>query len=257
MSKKLFFVALIFYVCISALLAKEKFWKWERYGIPPCALETCTPEMGGEKNDLWWITYIQKKHKQPHKDLLFIGDSITDHWSYPGYGKYQGGLTTWNKRYQGIATNFGVIGDNTQNVLWRLTEGKALEGYTPKHIILLIGVNNLLQKNTPKDTAAGIKAITGYLRKTLPDSKVLMLGIFPCSEFSTEPIREKIRAVNMMSKNLADNKNVYFADIGNVFLEKDGSISSAVMSDFLHPSPKGYEMWADAMEPYLKAFLNG
>ena len=45
--------------------------------------------------------------------------------------------------------------------------------------------------------------------------------------------------------------------MGNVFLEKDGSITTDVMRDLLHLSPKGYEMWADAMDPYLKAFLNG
>jgi len=138
-----------------------------------------------------------------------------------------------------------------------LTEGKSLEGYTPKHIVLLIGINNLLQGDTPEDTATGIRAVVSYLRKLLPDSKVLVLGIFPCHSKSGDPIRGKIKAANDRIKNMADSKNVFFADIGNVFLEKDGSITKEVMRDLLHLSPKGYEMWADALEPHLKALFNG
>ena len=238
-----------------SLSAKDVDWKWECFGLPKSELKTCIPETRGE-NDYWWKPYFQEKLKQPRKDLLFIGDSITDLWAYPADHQYPGGLNTWNKRYKNIATNFGITGDKTQTVLWRLTEGKSLESYTPKHIVLLIGINNLLQGDTPEDTVAGIKAIADYLRKMLPDSKVLILGIFPCHEQAADPIRAKIRMTNERIKKLADSQRVYFVDIGNVFLEKDGEITKDVMRDLLHLSPKGYEMWADAMEPYLKAFLN-
>jgi lysophospholipase L1-like esterase len=251
-----FFLATV--ICVSALSlsAGEAGWKWEAYGLPKSELKTCIPETRGS-NDSWWIPYFQNKLKQPRKDLLFIGDSITDLWTYPDDHRYPGGLKTWNRRYKDIATNFGITGDKTQTVLWRLTEGKSLEGYTPKHIVLLIGINNLLQNDTPEDTAAGIQAVTAHLRKVLPEAKVLILGIFPCHARPTDPIREKIKAVNKSIEKLADSRHVYFADIGNVFLEKDGSITQETMRDLLHLSPKGYDMWADAMEPYLQALLNG
>ncbi|MEI8247643.1 MAG: GDSL-type esterase/lipase family protein [Lentisphaerota bacterium] len=242
-------------VLSASLSVKGADWKWECYRLPKSELITCIPETRGDQ-DFWWIPYFQEKLKQPRKDLLFIGDSITDLWTYPADHQYPGGLTTWNKRYKDIATNFGITGDKTQTVLWRLTDGKSLEGCTPKHIVLLIGINNLLQGDTPEDTATGIKAVTDYLRKVLPDSKVLILGIFPCHEKASDPIRGKIRTVNEKIKGLADFKNVYFVDIGNVFLEKDGAITKDMMRDLLHLSPKGYEMWADIMDPYLKAFLN-
>jgi beta-glucosidase len=231
-------------------------WKWDKYGLPESELKTCIPETRGE-NDSWWIPYFQNKLKQPHNDLLFIGDSITDLWTYPSDHKYPGGLDTWNKRYKEAATNFGITGDKTQTVLWRLTEGKSLDNYYPENIVILIGINNLLQNDTPEDTVAGIKAITDYLRKIRPDAKIMLLGIFPCHEKPTAPIREKIKKVNESIKKLADFKQIYFADFGSVFLEKDGSITKEVMRDLLHLSPKGYEMWADAMDPYLKAFIKG
>ncbi|MHB9056990.1 MAG: GDSL-type esterase/lipase family protein [Paludibacteraceae bacterium] len=229
-------------------------WKWSEYGLPQSALKTCTPDTRG-KSDSWWIPLFKSKLKQPHNDLLFIGDSITDLWTYPSDHKYPGGLDTWNKKYKDIATNFGITGDKTQTVLWRLTEGKSLENYYPKHIIILIGINNLLQNDTSEDTFAGIKAIVEYLRKIRPDAKIMLLGIFPCHEKPNTPIREKIIMTNKKIRSLADYKHIYFADIGGTFLEKEGKITTVVMRDLLHLSPQGYEMWASAMEPYLKAFL--
>lgn len=247
---------LLMIASLASSAAKADDWKWSQYGLSKSELKTCIPDTRG-KNDSWWIPYFHNKLKQPRKDLLFIGDSITDLWTYPANHRYPGGLNTWNRRYKEIATNFGITGDKTQTVLWRLTEGKSLEGYTPKYIVLLIGINNLLQGDTPEDTTAGIRAVVNYLRKVLPDSRVLVLGIFPCHSKPDDPIRGKVKAVNDQIKNLADSKSVYFADIGNVFLEKDGSITKEVMRDLLHLSPKGYEMWADALEPRLKVLFDG
>ena len=239
----------------SGAIAAEN-WKWAEYGLPQRAQKSCIPDTRGE-NDVWWLPYFKEKLKQPRKDLLFIGDSITDLWTYPADHQYPGGLNTWNAKYKDIATNFGVTGDKTQTVLWRLTEGKSLEGYHPKRIVMLIGINNLLQNDSPEDTFAGIKAIVEYLRQIRPEAKIMLLAIFPCHERPDDPIRGKIKQCNEKIKTLADYKNVYYADLGGTFLEKDGSITKTVMRDLLHLSPKGYEMWAAALAPYLKAFLAG
>jgi beta-glucosidase len=231
-------------------------WKWAAYGLPPSTLRTCTPDTRGE-NDSWWLPYFRNKLKQPKKDLLFIGDSITDLWTYPATHKYPGGLDTWNKRYKDCATNYGVTGDKTQTVLWRLTEGKSLEGYAPRNIVLLIGINNLLQNDTPADTAEGIRTIVRYLRQKLPAARILILGIFPCWEKADNPIRAKIKAVNGAICKLADYRQTFFADIGDTFLEPDGSIRKAILRDLLHLSPRGYELWADRMDPLLTAMHAG
>ncbi|KKR03527.1 MAG: GDSL-like protein lipase/acylhydrolase domain containing protein [Candidatus Uhrbacteria bacterium GW2011_GWF2_39_13] len=249
----------IFRIVMSSILAsasiKAEDWKWTKYGLPKSDLKTCTPTTRGNA-DKWWLPYFEEKLKQPRKNLLFIGDSITDLWTYPANHKYPGGLNVWNKKYKDVATNFGITGDNTQNVLWRLTEGNSLYNYFPRHIVILIGINNLIQSDTPEDTFAGIKTIVELLRKMRPNAKIMLLGLFPCKEYPADPIREKIKIVNTNLKGLADYNEIYFADIGNVFLETDGSIRKEILRDFLHLSPKGYKIWADAMGPYLRAFLN-
>jgi lysophospholipase L1-like esterase len=48
---------------------------------------------------------------------------------------------------------------------------------------------------------------------------------------------------------------VKFLDIGPNFLEADGTLSRTIMPDLLHPSEKGYQIWADSMEPTLSEML--
>src|SRR5262245_8529132 len=47
---------------------------------------------------------------------------------------------------------------------------------------------------------------------------------------------------------LADNKQVFYMDIGSKFLSPDGTMSAEVMADGLHPTANGYQIWADAIK---------
>lgn len=185
--------------------------------------------------------------KKGHIDLLFLGDSITQMWNEN---------SVWRRFYGSRhAANFGIGGDRTQNVLWRIQNGE-LEGIEPKVIVLMVGTNNL-RSETPDEIADGIKAIVGELKKRLPKSKVLLLGIFPRGR-KPNAIRERLKSVNEKIAGLDDASHVRFLDIGKSFLNTDGSIAPDVMPDLdaLHLSVKGYRIWADAMEPTLWSMLD-
>ena len=83
---------------------------------------------------------------------------------------------------------------------------------------------------------------------------MLLLAIFPRGE-KPNPQREKIQQVNATIAGLGDDQRVFFMDIGNKFLEPDGTLSKEVMPDFLHLSPKGYQIWADAISPKLAELM--
>jgi len=204
----------------------------------------------------WWPNYHKNMLKREPKNMkvMFLGDSITMMWR--SQSGLEGGTAVWNKFYKDIpAGNYGISGDKTENVLWRITTGRDLDGTNPKVIVLLIGINNLLQKASPEDTVTGIKKIVQVLRKKLPQSKILLLGVFPCWKSPKHPIRAKVKKVNNSICNLADNKNIWYLDIGKVFLEKDSSISKKILRDYLHLSEKGYERWAKAMNPVLNELI--
>lgn len=181
-------------------------------------------------------------------DLLFVGDSITDFWRNRG-------KNVWNERYASLkAANFGISGDRTEHVLWRLQNGE-LQGIDPKVTVLMIGTNNL-GRNTVEQIAAGVTAIVDEIKKQLPHTRILLLAIFPRDEKPDSPSRTKIAAINAILSKLDDGgRSVAYLDIGQKFLQADGVLSPTIMPDFLHPNEKGYEIWADAMAPKLAALL--
>jgi beta-glucosidase len=198
----------------------------------------------------------QKRHEaynqtiKNHQDaqLLFIGDSITDAWSGPG-------KEAWNKHFAPRkAVNLGIGGDRTQHVLWRLENGN-IDGVKPKAAVLMIGTNNSNgNDHSAEEIADGIKAIVAKLRKELPETNILLLSIFPRGEKPNSQ-REKNAKASKLASEVADGKSVHYLDIGEKFLQPDGSLSKEIMPDYLHLSPKGYQIWAEAIEPKVAELM--
>jgi lysophospholipase L1-like esterase len=182
-------------------------------------------------------------------DLLFVGDSITDWWRTENRGKPQ-----WDKTWAPLkAANFGIAGDTTQGVLWRMQNGE-LEGFKTKLIVLMLGTNNL-RRNEIADIAAGDAAIVAEFRKRQPQAKVLILGVFPRGAAPDNEFRPMIKELNTHMAKLADNKSVFYMDIGDKFLTADGTLTTEIMADGLHPTLKGYGVWADATEARVKELM--
>jgi lysophospholipase L1-like esterase len=180
-------------------------------------------------------------------DLLFVGDSITMAWRSDG-------RSIWDERFVPLkAANFGLGGDKTEHVLWRLQNGN-LEGIKPKVVVLLIGTNNVGRITAP-ELAEGITAIVHEINHRLPESKVLLMGVLPRGETPDHPHRIQVNEVNSIIAKLHDDKRVFFIDFGPKFIEPDGSISRAAMPDLLHLSTAGYKVWADAIKEPLAELM--
>ena len=186
--------------------------------------------------------------KSGNVDLLFLGDSITQGWE--GAGK-----EVWKERFEPLkAANFGIGGDQTQHVLWRLHTGNELHGITPKIVVLVIGTNNM-GSHSAEQIAEGVTAIVAELQHQLPHGKVLLLGVFPRSAKAKDAVRAKIKSVNERIAKLDDGKQVRYLDIGDKFLQTDGTLTKEIMPDYLHLSPQGYKIWADSIQPTLSEML--
>lgn len=180
-------------------------------------------------------------------DVLFMGDSITDFWrnesgpfvGRPVFDRYFGEMKV---------ANFGIAGDTTQGVLYRLQNGEG-QGYQPKAIMLMIGTNNT-GRNSAAEIAEGIGAVILEMRKNFPDARILLLGVFPRSR-ANDPVRSTIAEINQKIAKLDDGRHVHYLDIGGKFLDADGNIPNEIMSDGLHPGTKGYEIWAEAVKEPL------
>jgi lysophospholipase L1-like esterase len=181
--------------------------------------------------------------RERHPQILFIGDSITHFF----------GGEVWKQNYEPLnVVNLGFGWDRTENVLWRLQHGE-LDDAAPKVAVVLIGTNNL-EKNKDEEIAAGIRGVCDEVYNHLPKTKILLLAIFPRGE-KPNPLRERLVKINKLIKLLQGRNGVTFLDFGGKFLEQDGSIAKSTMGDYLHPTQKGYQIWAEAMAPTLQKLL--
>ena len=199
-----------------------------------------------------WARHVQENFDRTqgkHFDLVFDGDSIMAGWNWEGRGQ-----KVWDARYTKLhATDFGIAGDQVQNVLWRLRKGQ-LDGINPSLIVFMIGANNIMIGNDPPEQiAAGIKVVLAEYLKDAPSAKLLLLGCLPFkADKATDPSRAKAMHLNTLISPLADGKRISYLDIGPILLNPDGSLRSEMfVADRVHLSDKGYQAWADMMQPVI------
>ncbi len=209
-------------------------------GVSPATIPT-------PRND--WVSRVQKtltQTKGKQFDLVFDGDSITDYWQSKG-------KEVWTQHYGAFrAVDFGISADKVENLLWRLEQGQ-VDGLDPKLVVLMIGTNNSA-RDSVDEIVEGIKTVTAEYLKRCPHAHLLLLGIFPRSPKASEPIRAKLADINKKIATLQSDR-VTFMDIGPKFLEPDGTLTAEIMPDFLHPSAKGYQIWADAIQPVVDQYI--
>lgn len=172
-------------------------------------------------------------------DVIFIGDSITAGWLTKG-------AATWAQYYAPrYALDFGIGGDKTQNVLWRL-EHMNIKGFRPKAGVIMIGTNN--QTNTVADIAAGVKAVIVKTQETFPGIRLILVSITP-----NRRANAKMMAVDDVIRGYADGKKVVYLDLVPL-MPPVGDNWKGLGPDHLHPDASGYKIWAEAMEPVLENF---
>ncbi len=184
--------------------------------------------------------------KEGKAQVLFLGDSITAGWAGAGKDVWAKTFSQWNP------ANFGIGGDRTQHVLWRIENGE-LEGIKPKVAVIMIGTNNT-GSDSAEGIAKGVTKIVTTVRAKLPTTQILLLAVFPRGNKPDGKLGasyEKIKEINGILAKLDDQKSIHYLDIGDKFIQGKDALSAEIMPDFLHLSPAGYQIWADAITPKL------
>ena len=187
---------------------------------------------------------------EPHR-VLFLGDSITERFPHDA-------PEVWRQHMapRGVL-DAGVSGDRTEHLLWRMQHGN-LAGPRPKAAIMLIGTNDLTNGGDPRPPAVvaeGIRADLAYLRQELPQTRVLLLGLWPRADVPR--LAPRVPAVNRLIQGCGDGRDVVYADIGGVLLDPDGRLSRAVSPDLLHFSERGYARLVPRLDALIDRLTGG
>ena len=184
---------------------------------------------------------------------MFLGDSITNFWEGNGREVYQKHFASRK------ILNLGFSGDRTEHTLWILKESGILEKMDPKVFILMIGTNNVgHNSSTPAQTIEGVREILRVLGEKKPNAVVVLFAVFPRGANGQDGLRQKVNEINAGLPGLCDGKRVIFVSINDQLLDADGdTLSREMMPDLLHPGARGYEIWANAIEPFLAKYADG
>ena len=193
-----------------------------------------------------FLDHVHQARTMPQVDLIFDGDSITDYWQGTGRDLF---TKNYGPRH---VVDFAIAGDRTQHVLWRLQHGQ-LDTLHPKLVMLMIGTNNI-GSDPVADIAAGVEKIVATYREKTPDAHILLLGVFPRGEKSDDPLRAQVKGINDILAAKAWDDHVTYLNINDKLLQPDGTSTRDVLPDLVHPSPKGYQLWADAVQPVIDKY---
>ncbi len=216
----------------------------EKYDVTP---STYPVQRYAEK---WWKDRWDAKNKEAgsakNVKIVFLGDSITQAWEDTG-------RAAWDKHFAPMgALNWGYSGDRTEHLIWRLQNGD-VQRVSPEVAVVLIGTNNTGHDQRPAmQTAAGVRKAIDDLAWKWPETKIILMSVFPRGATTEDPLRKLNTEINEIAKGFADGERVHFLDINDNFLDEDGNLSKEVFPDLLHLSPAAYDTWAEALVPKLK-----
>lgn len=220
-------------------------------GPPPKALPS-EPGWGYLANNppAWksWFEGQLGRNKGGNIDVVFLGDSLTFGWT-------NNGVETWKKDFEPLkAVNYGIGGDTTRQVLWRIDHG-LLDGISPKLIVLMIGTNNLYQDHnsgTDQEIADGIKAILGRIEEKLPDTKILLLSVLPRQN---KYFCDRAAAISGFISQFASDR-VRYLDVSGGFVDGEGKVKPELFQpDLVHINSKGYEVFSKTLKPTVVEML--
>ena len=222
----------------------------------PATAPADRPAPRTDQNSMAAHAQLLEKAKQGRIDVYFVGDSIVRRWGALDYPEL---LANWTQNFYGWnAGNFGWGADRTQNILWRLENGE-LDGVNPKVIVVLAGTNNVgAQPRTDSEIAeiaGGVKAIVDTCRRKAPGATIVLTAIFPRND--NMAAMPAIDGINRQLAAVADGRQVRFLDINDRLADANGMVVAGVLNerDKLHPTLKGYQIWADALKPIFRELL--
>lgn len=152
-----------------------------------------------------------------------------------------------------IWLNQGISGETTAGLRDRLD---LLDQLQPEYILVMIGINDLLQGISTETVLANQREIIRYLRQTHPESEIVLQSLLPHgAEAATWEGRQRLEQIpnqelqqlNAAMAAMAASEQVAFLDLQPLFRNQAGQLRPELTTDGLHLNPAGYHVWSTAL----------
>jgi lysophospholipase L1-like esterase len=205
----------------------------------------------------WYSQFeaINQISRDRQVDLVLLGNSVTQGWGGEGRTVWSAAPEVWDSLFKPMnSANYGISGDRTQHVLWRVQNGN-FDHVRPRVIALEVGVNNFAD-NSAREIADGIQAIIKALAKKAPSARILLFGPLPTGIDDKDPNRQKYIQVHQMIRSLHNGKNIIYKNMDNHFINPDGTLTEGLMAaDGVHLTAAGYRVWAGVLVPEAQKLM--
>lgn len=168
-------------------------------------------------------------------DVVFIGDSLTEWFD-------------WQQRFPGHRVmNLGISGETVEELLERRDRIRAAVA-DPDFLFLMTGINNILSERY--DIAAPCREIVRNLKTWYKGADVVVQSLLPVELPWIG--NELVRDINRRLAEIAGAEGAAYLDLYGLFVDETGRPRPGCLSeDGVHLAPRGYEVWAEAVEAYM------
>lgn len=183
-----------------------------------------------EHNDSIW--------DQNQETIVFTGSSSIRFWE---------NLQSVFPSYQIINSGFG--GSHASDLLFYLDE--LILRYQPGKVFIYEGDNDIFDRKRPQKILKDIEAILSRIWIKNPNTEVVLISAKP--SIARWHRRGAFKRLNRKFKRLAaEQPNLDYADVWNLMLNGRKLKEDLFIEDGLHMNQKGYQLWQEAISPFVK-----
>ena len=180
---------------------------------------------------------IDRASPPPKGQILFVGSSTMVDWKAD---RYFPGLTIVNRALWGSA-----LADTARNI------ERLILPYEPRLVVVYAGDNDLDAGLTSEQVAAEFERLVKGVHAKLPQTRIIYIGIKPSPQRWLTV--DRMRTANAVIRAIcARDDRVAFMDVDGPMMGWDERPRKELyLSDGLHLSEAGYELWATLLRPLL------
>lgn len=180
-----------------------------------------------------------RRNPPPDDPILFVGSSSILGW------------TTLEDDFAGMPViNRGFGGSQLTDVIHYAH--RIVVPYGPRLIVLYEGDNDIASGKSPEDVFRDFRRFAALVHNRLPETRIAFISIKP--SLARWEMADEMRDANALIETYASRREYLdYIDVFEPMLGEDGSpLEEIFLEDGLHMNEKGYAIWKDAVEPFLK-----